>query len=112
MLLQTADKGTEHEKDKKHHYKEENRVTNFHPIFCISLCFFVRNEPRLTVLSTVLASVRPVCTLSQQSISLMTRFVIKLRAVTFSYVTALLYSSAIAGPKQKLFSYYHPTQLL
>ena len=47
---QTADKGTEHEKDKKHHYKEENRVTNFHPIFCISLCFFVRNEPRLTVL--------------------------------------------------------------
>ena len=76
---QTADKGTEHEKDKKHHYKEENRVTNFHPIFCISLCFFVRNEPRLTVLSTVIASVRPVCTLSQQSVSLMTRFVIKLR---------------------------------
>ena len=36
------------------------------------LYFFVQNEPLLTVLSTVLASVRIVCTLSQHSASLMT----------------------------------------
>ncbi|MBQ3081297.1 MAG: hypothetical protein IJC49_02465, partial [Clostridia bacterium] len=47
--------------------------------FYIFLYFFAQNEPRLTVLSTAFASVRFVCTLSQQSVKLMTRFVISLK---------------------------------
>jgi len=49
--------------------------------FYIFLYFFAQNEPRLTVLSTAFASVRLVCTLSQQSAKLMTRFVISLSLV-------------------------------
>ena len=76
--FQTADKGTEREKRKYSYCKVKNFGENFPEIFIYFYIFFVWNEPRLTVLSTALASVRPICTLSQQSAKLMTRFVISL----------------------------------
>jgi len=78
-VFQTADKGTEHEKDIKFALIKK-RIREVNPRILFDFFYFsVQNEPRLTVLSTVFASVRLVCTLSQHSASLMTRFVIKLK---------------------------------
>ena len=72
-------------------HKEENS-RNFILEFFRLFHFFVQNEPRLTVLSTVLASVRLVCTLSQRSVKLMTRFVISLRGTSPKELIPLRYS--------------------
>jgi len=72
QAVQSADKGTEHEKAKNTTFKDKT-WGHKSPSFLQIIDFFVQSKLRFAVLSTACTSVCLVCTLSQHSAKLMTK---------------------------------------